>query len=241
SRAAIGVDDAYRLPAEPGCGYLKLDSDVLRRFTAAWVSAPTSGDPLGPTQLDVAVARLEDPGRRVHQVWLPPLDRAIPLDRIEQPARPGGAATLSVAVGELDRPEEQAKVPLVLDLGGGEGNVAVVGAPQSGKSTLLRTLVAAFALTHTPLEAQFYCVDCGGGPLQALAGLPHVGTVASRLDVERVRRLVVEVEGVLASREELFRAAGIDSADAFRARRAAGELDGSLLGDVFLVIDGWAR
>src|SRR5690606_22463338 len=93
----------------------------------------------------------------------------------------------------------------------------------------------------TPLEAQFYCVDCGGGPLQALAGLPHVGTVASRLDVERVRRLVVEVEGVLASREELFRAAGIDSADAFRARRAAGELDGSLLGDVFLVIDGWAR
>ncbi len=90
-------------------------------------------------------ARLEDPGRRAHQVWLPPLDRAIPLDRIEQPARAGSAAPLSVAVGELDRPEDQAKVPLVLDLGGGEGNVAVVGAPQSGKSTLLRTLVAAFA------------------------------------------------------------------------------------------------
>ena len=241
SRAVLGVDDAYRLPAQPGGGYLKLDSDVLQRFTAAWVSAPTSGDPLAPTELDVAVARLEDPGRRAHQVWLPPLDRAIPLDHIEQPARAGSAAPLSVAVGELDRPEDQAKVPLVLDLGGGEGNVAVVGAPQSGKSTLLRTLVAAFALTHTPLEAQFYCVDCGGGPLQALDGLPHVGTVASRLDAERVRRLVVEIEGALASREELFRTAGIDSAQAFRTRRAAGELDGSLLGDVFLVIDGWAR
>ena len=247
SRAVLGVDDAFRLPAEPGGGYLKLDSDVLRRFTAAWVSAPTSSDPLAPTELDVAVARLEDPGRLAHQVWLPPLDRAIPLDRIEQPARAaaggaaGGAATLSVAVGELDRPEDQAKVPLVLDLSGGEGNVAVVGAPQSGKSTLLRTLVAAFGLTHTPLEVQFYCVDCGGGALLALDGLPHVGTVASRLDADRVRRLVVEVDGVLASREELFRAAGVDSARDFRARRAAGELDGSLLGDVFLVIDGWAR
>jgi S-DNA-T family DNA segregation ATPase FtsK/SpoIIIE len=241
SRAVLGADDAYTLPAEPGGGYLKVDADVLQRFKAAWVSAPASGDPLGPTVLDVAVGRLEDSGRRVHQVWLPPLDTAIPLDRIPQPTDAGGAAPLSVAVGEQDRPEDQAKVPLVLNLAGGEGNVAVVGATQSGKSTLLRTLVAAFALTHTPLEVQFYCVDCGGGSLLALDRLPHVGTVASRLDAERVRRLVVEIEGVLAFREELFRSAGIDSAHGLRARRAAGALDDSPLGDVFLVIDGWAR
>ncbi|HEY7073048.1 MAG TPA: type VII secretion protein EccCb, partial [Acidimicrobiales bacterium] len=241
SRAVLGADDAYNLPAEPGGGYLKVDADVLQRFKAAWVSAPASGDPLGPTVLDVAIARLEDPGRRAHQVWLPPLERAIPLDRIPQPADAGGAAPLSVAVGEQDRPEDQAKVPLVLNLAGGEGNVAIVGATQSGKSTLLRTLVAAFALTHTPLEVQFYCVDCGGGSLLALDRLPHVGTVASRLDAERVRRLVVEIEGVLAFREELFRSTGIDSAHGLRARRAAGALDDSPLGDVFLVIDGWAR
>jgi S-DNA-T family DNA segregation ATPase FtsK/SpoIIIE len=241
SRAVLGTDDAYNLPAEPGGGYLKVDASGFKRFKAAWVSAPTSSDPLGPSVLDVAVGRLEDAGRQAYQVWLPPLERAIPLDRIAQPADPGGVPPLAVAVGQQDRPEDQAKVPLVLNLAGGEGNVAIVGAPQSGKSTLLRTLVAAFAVTHTPLEVQFYCVDCGGGSLLPLERLPHVGTVASRLDAERVRRLVVEIEGVLARREELFRSAGIDSAHGLRARRAAGEMDDEPLGDVFLAIDGWAR
>ncbi len=241
SRAVLGTDDAYNLPAEPGGGYLKVDANVFRRFKAAWVSAPTTNDPLGPSVLDVAVGRLEDPGRQAHQVWLPPLEHVIPLDQVAQPTDPGGVAPLAVAVGEQDRPQDQAKVPLVLNLAGGEGNVAIVGAPQSGKSTLLRTLVAAFAVTHTPLEVQFYCVDCGGGSLLALERLPHVGTVASRLDAERVRRLVVEIEAVLAHREELFRSAGIDSAQGMRARRAAGELDDERLGDVFLAIDGWAR
>ena len=53
--------------------------------------------------------------------------------------------------------------------------------PQTGKSTLLRTLVSALALTHTPREVQFYCLDFGGGALAALDGLPHVGGVAGRL------------------------------------------------------------
>src|SRR5690606_41208383 len=65
---------------------------------------------------------------------------------------------------------------------------------QSGKSTLIRTLIAALALTHTPAEAQFYCLDFGGGGLSQLASLPHVGGVAARLNPERVHRAVAEVK-----------------------------------------------
>ncbi len=36
---------------------------------------------------------------------------------------------------------------------------------QSGKSTAIRTLVAALAVTHTPAEVQVYCLDFGGGSL----------------------------------------------------------------------------
>ena len=53
----------------------------------------------------------------------------------------------------------------------------MVGAPQSGKSTALRTLICALALTHTPAEVQVYCLDFGGGGLAALRDLPHVGGV----------------------------------------------------------------
>jgi DNA segregation ATPase FtsK/SpoIIIE, S-DNA-T family len=64
--------------------------------------------------------------------------------------------------------------------------MAVVGATQTGKSTVLRSLVAALALTSTPEQAQFYGLDFGGGALAGLAGLPHVGGICGRLQPEAV-------------------------------------------------------
>ncbi|WP_418959462.1 type VII secretion protein EccCa [Streptomyces tritici] len=202
------------------------------------------------TVLDVVVRGLEGQGVPAHRVWLPPLDRAPALDRLLPGVartedrgltatgytRPGG---LTVPLGLVDKPFEQRREVLYRDFAGAAGHLLVVGGPQSGKSTLMRTLVASFALTHTPREVQFYALDFGGGALAGLAELPHVGGVASRLDPERVRRTVAEVAGVLNRREELFRARGIDSMAAYRRRRAAGELADEAYGDVFLIVDGW--
>ncbi len=150
---------------------------------------------------------------------------------------PGG---LTVPLGLVDKPFEQRREVLFRDFSGSGGHMLIVGGPRSGKSTLLRTLVASFALTHTPREAQFYGLDFGGGGLSAVEGLPHVGGVASRLDPDRVRRTVAEVAGVLARREEFFRREGIDSVVTYRRLRAAGRLPGEPWGGVFLLIDGWA-
>ncbi|MER5888810.1 type VII secretion protein EccCa [Streptomyces sp. NPDC001941] len=207
-------------------------------------------DALADTVLDVIVRRLEGQGVPAHQVWLPPLDRAPTLDQLlpglaptaergltaTEYTRPGG---LVVPLGLIDKPFEQRREVLYRDFSGAAGHMMVVGGPQSGKSTLMRALISSFALTHTPHEVQFYALDFGGGGLSAIAGLPHVGGVASRLDPERVRRTVAEVLGVLNRREEFFRANGIDSVSTYRRRRAAGELPGEAWGDVFLVIDGW--
>ena len=119
------------------------------------------------------------------------------------------------------------------------GTPAWPAAPQSGKSTLLRTLICSLALLHTPQEIQFYCLDFGGGTLGALTGLPHVGGVATRLQAERVRRTVAEVRAILERREQEFAERGIESIAAYRAMRASGEISGDGFGDVFLVIDGW--
>ncbi|MFC8711790.1 type VII secretion protein EccCa [Streptomyces sp. NPDC057197] len=209
-------------------------------------------DALADTVLDVIVQRLEGQGVPAHQVWLPPLDRAPTLDqllpglavsaergfRAAESARPGA---LTVPLGLIDKPFEQKREVLYRDFSGAAGHMMVVGGPQSGKSTVLRTLVTSFALTHTPHEVQFYCLDFGGGGLMALSDLPHVGGVASRLDPERVRRTVAEVAGVLNRREQFFRTHGIDSIGTYRRRRAAGELPGEPWGDVFLVVDGWGN
>ncbi|MFF3334492.1 type VII secretion protein EccCa [Streptomyces sp. NPDC002888] len=211
---------------------------------------PEEEDEGGPTLLSVAVDRMRGAGAAALQVWLPPLDLPPTLDELlpglaADPvrgfvsARWPGSGGLRVPVGVVDKPFEQRRDPLVVDLSGSGGHLAVAGGSQSGKSTLLRTLIAALALTHTPREVQFYCLDLGGGTLTGLAGLPHVGGVASRLDAERVSRTVAEVTAVLNHREQFFLDHGIDSMATYRRRRAAGEFADEPHGDVFLVVDGW--
>ncbi|MHB9858671.1 type VII secretion protein EccCa [Streptomyces sp. YIM S03343] len=211
-------------------------------------------DALADTVLDVIVRRLEAQGPAAHQVWLPPLDSPPSLDGLLHGltavqgrglTQPGyeGAGRLVVPLGLVDKPYEQRRDPLWADFSGAAGHMQIIGGPQSGKSTLLRTLICAFALTHTPHEVQFYGLDFGGGGMAAVAGLPHVGGVASRLDPERVRRTVAEVYGVMTRREEYFRSAGIASIADYRARRARGDISvaDQPWGDVFLVIDGWGN
>ncbi|MEU5093243.1 type VII secretion protein EccCa [Streptomyces sp. NPDC020996] len=207
-------------------------------------------DENAPSLLSVAVERLRDAGPPALRVWLPPLDLPPTLDGLlpglsEDPERGlvcadwPGLGRLRVPVGVVDKPFEQRRDPLVVDLSGSGGHIAVAGGSQSGKSTVLRTLIAALALTHTPREVQFYCLDLGGGTLAGLAGLPHVGGVANRLDTERVGRTVAEVNTLLNQREQFFLDHSIDSMATYRRRRAAGEFADEPHGDVFLVVDGW--
>jgi S-DNA-T family DNA segregation ATPase FtsK/SpoIIIE len=195
--------------------------------------------------LDLAVDRLRGQGPPAHQVWLPPLGEPATLgallpDLHLDPERGLTASSslagrLRVPVGEVDLPFEQRRAPLMADLSGALGNVALLGAPQSGKTTLLRTLICALALTHTPREVQFYCLDFGGGGLAGLSGLPNVGSVATRLQDDLVRRTVASLTALLSTRERLFATRGIDS---IADHRRAGFVDDPY-GDVFLVVDGW--
>ncbi|TGA85921.1 type VII secretion protein EccCa, partial [Streptomyces sp. MZ04] len=201
----------------------------------------------GPTVLSTMVDQLCTAAPPVRRIWLPPLPDALTLDQAAGPvqasehglhlARRGDA--MRVPLGILDDPAKQWQEPWFLDLTVSGGHTAVIGGPQSGKTTLLRTLALSLALTHTPADVAVYGLDLVGGGLSALAGLPHVGGIAGRADHERAARTVAEVRAQLALREELFREHGIDSVDQLRHLRAQGRLSEIGSTDIVLLIDGF--
>ncbi|BBX74768.1 ESX-4 secretion system protein EccC4 [Mycobacterium shinjukuense] len=267
SRTVLGTLDAYQLPNTPGAAYLRSPAGEVIRFQTGYVSGPHrrigtsppgaataspvrvftaratgsvtagAGDQPGPTVLQAVLDRLAGQGPPAHQVWLPPLEASPALDALlgDLGAEPSG---LVVPIGIVDRPFEQSRTPLTVDLSGAAGNVAVVGAPRTGKSTALRTLITALAATHDPGQVQFYCLDFGGGGLAGLGALPQVGAVAGRTERQLVGRLVAELESAVRAREATLRDRGIDSIARYRRLPAVGDVDP--FPDVFLVVDGWA-
>jgi DNA segregation ATPase FtsK/SpoIIIE, S-DNA-T family len=203
----------------------------------------------GPTLVEVLLDRLAGSGPPARQVWLPPLSSAPSLDTllpsvVPDPLRgmtvddPNAQGRLRVPVGIVDRPAEQLRELLTIDMGGADGHIGIAGAPQSGKSALLRSLILALALTNTPREVQFYGLDFGGGGLASVSGLPHIGSIATRMERDRVVRTIEEVSQVMERREYEFANRGLDSMHSYLAARARGEIDDPY-GHVFLVIDGW--
>lgn len=254
SRAVLGVTDAFELPSLPGIGFLKTPSGTMSRFRASYVSGvPAALEATGAptTTFEYAVEQMRGKGRPAHVVWLPPLVTPNTLDEFMPDLQvvPGlglvspqwrKAGTLMAPCMLEDRPREQKREVLALDLSGAGGHVAVVGVPLSGKSTLLRTIVTSLALSHSPLETQFFVVDCGGGTFTGLESLVHVAGVAAGNEEEKIRRTIAEVAGLINRRELFFKEKHIDGMDTYRRQRAQGKADDGY-GDVFLVIDGWGN
>ncbi|GAA1689572.1 type VII secretion protein EccC [Kribbella yunnanensis] len=256
------VSGVHRRPVAGALPVAPDSSLVLHEYTGGYVAPaieleeeedPISeafDESIGETLLDILVDRMTGLGDPAHQIWLPPLGESPALDQVLgalqiDPERGLTSADaqhhgkLVAIAGVVDRPLEQRRDALRLDLTGGGGHVAVVGAPHSGKSTALASMILSLALTHTPAEVQFYCLDFGGGVLSGLRDLPHVGGVAGRQDTNAVRRTISEVLNIVALRERDFAELGVDGMESYRERRRAGTVPSSPFGDVFLVVDGW--
>ncbi|MBF6300559.1 type VII secretion protein EccCa [Nocardia amamiensis] len=226
-----------------------------QRFTAAHITdvrpatvaapapaaqAPAAdGEPV--TIMETVLQQFAGHGRPAHKMWLPPLGTPATLDQLAGSV-PQGTLRLPLAI--VDKPRQQRQDVWSVDLSAAGGHVAVVGGPQSGKSTALQTLILSAALTHTPEQVQFYCLDFSGG-LSGLRNLPHVGAVAPTREGDRIRRTFALITNLIARRQALFAELGIDTMREFRRRRSSPRESAELTargdqhGDVFLVVDGW--
>lgn len=195
--------------------------------------APTTGR----TLVQAATSRLSRGVTRTRPVWLPPLPPVLTLGGV-LPSAEGEGGGLRAPIGLLDDPTRQRQSPWMLDLTRSGGHIAITGAPQSGRSTFLRTLAAALTFTHSPREVSIYGMDLTGGGLSRIEAFPHVGGVATRGHRERLTRLLEELVAMLATREAVFREHGLDSLADMRRQHAAGRLPELPSADVVLLVDG---
>jgi len=111
--------------------------------------------------------------------------------------------------------------PLMVDLVTDGPHALLGGTTGAGKSELLRSLVAGFAVNSTPEELNFVLVDYkGGSAFDACADLPHTVGVVTDLDDHLASRALVCLEAELRFREQLLRNHGVSDIAELSSSRA---------------------
>lgn len=183
--------------------------------------ASVTVDETGPTDQARLVANLIQaagaasipPPRRP---WLDELASAYDLTRLRQRTD----VELVLGVSDLPQQQRQAETYFRPDT---DGNVVIFGAGGSGKTVTLRSLAAAAGVTPRGGPVDVYALDFGTGGLRMLESLPHVGSVVSGDDPERVIRLLRMLRGLLEDRAARY--AAVDAGSIVDYRRIAGAPD----------------
>ncbi len=204
---------------------------------AAPRASNASSEPSSRTELEALTDRIVDQALDTPRpVWLPPLPQRLMLDQLWR--HPGPSVTPSagaVRFGLVDHPAQQRQDTLTLNPR--SGHVAIVGSPQSGKSTALRSLALAAVHDRAPDDVQVYALDSGGG-LAALDRLPHTGAVAMRHQLDASRRLLADLHAVAAERSTACREAGVSTLADLRVHPDVDTLlPHPLRADIWVLID----
>ncbi|WP_146099666.1 FtsK/SpoIIIE domain-containing protein [Kineococcus xinjiangensis] len=160
--------------------------------------------------------------------WLPPLPERVASADLPPPAVAGTA----LPWGLLDLPDLQERRSATWDLAEGQ-HLLVVGTVRSGRSTLVRTLLAA-AGAPPPAPVHCYVLDAGG-TLADLDGAPHVGAVVGPEELWRAGRVLARLLAEVESRRALFASLGVRSLEEQQGCPGAGRPLPYLL----LAVDGW--
>ncbi|MBD2758112.1 FHA domain-containing protein [Yimella sp. cx-573] len=147
--------------------------------------------------LNAAVVRAGVPLPR--RPWLESLAPVYNLTRL------GQRRDTEIVLGVRDDPDKQDQ-PVDRFLPDAQGNIVFYGVSGTGKSTALRSLAAASAITPRSGPVHTYALDFAGGALRSLEALPTVGSVIAGDDDDRVQRLLRYVRDVIEERATRYSA-----------------------------------
>ena len=122
---------------------------------------------------------------------------------------------LKVTVGRIDDPEKQTQYPLILDFMN-DGHQVLYGAPATGKTTFLQTVLLSAAETYTPEQVNFLIFDYGSFILSNFDILPHCLIAADPTDEDKLKKARDYLQNELVARRRLFSARKVSNLTEYR-------------------------
>jgi type VII secretion protein EssC, C-terminal domain len=185
---------------------------------SSYEAEKTTGFRAEKNEIDAIVDYLDDVVRknelpRAMSIWTGKLEAKLELSQVLQLAFDGEQwneqeNTLTPVVGMLDDPRSQSQYPMRINFEE-DGHIVVYGAPGTGKTTFLHSLIMSLALSYPPDYISLYLMDFGGGSLNLFSKLPHVGGVVRDSEEERMEKLWKMIQSKLEDRKAKFLAAGV--------------------------------
>lgn len=146
------------------------------------------------------------------KVWETNLPKQLILSQI--PAS-SGKSLLSAIIGVVDDPRHQRQYPCEIDFSG-DGHILIYGAPGTGKTFLLQTIIMSLATRYTPDEVNIYVMDFGSWSMKNLQRLPHIGGVANGNEEKKLINLAKMLSEMLDKRKTMFAQIGANSLESYR-------------------------
>ncbi|MEZ0109127.1 S-DNA-T family DNA segregation ATPase FtsK/SpoIIIE [Catenulispora sp. EB89] len=190
------------------------------------------------------LARFEDPEVKAAGAGLPDRVNLLPLLHLTGALDAALADRWRTTVGTLRARAvlgvtDHGEFEIDLDDDGPHGLIA--GTTGSGKSELLRTLIAALAVGADPEHLTFALVDYkGGGALDECARLPHVVGLVTDLDEQLGERALRCLEAELRHREHALRGVGLSHVRDYQRLRDAQRPELEPMPRLVVVIDEFA-
>ena len=110
---------------------------------------------------------------------------------------------INPVVGEYDDPSNQRQGIVDVKLSE-EGNAVIYGNAESGKETLLSTMVYDLIKTHTSEEVNLYLLDFGTEALKIYKDAPQVGDVVFINDTEKISRFFDMLQNEIKERKQVL-------------------------------------
>ena len=137
-------------------------------------------------------------------LWLDSIPEDIYLDDIRKKYDyKNRKDSINVVIGEYDNPANQSQGIVDLNLIRKE-NIVVYGNVESGKETLLSTIIYDSITKYSSEKLQYYLMDFGSEALKIYSDCPHVGDVLFISDEEKISRLLELLQNEIKERKKIL-------------------------------------